>query len=173
MKETTEIITDWRVRHLLWDVGNKANPITISVISKELGISDRSIQKKIKQLGYIWKGSQGYVYVGADPEQQDIDFRSLFDKNAPKKVKRKPVEAESTTIQNGEASIKKVIPKEKASDYDEIDMLLEKKTVAKKVYRGFYFEEDVLAIIDSVGDKQKSKLVNAALRKVFTEKGYL
>lgn len=159
---TSELITDWQVSTLLSAVGDKSNPITISVISKEMKISDRSIQKKIKQLGYVWKGKQGYVYSRDEPEQTDIDFRSLFDNKALIKAERKPLAPKSPTVLKGEAST-----------YDEIDMLFEKKPEAKKVYRGFYFEEDVLSIIDSVGDKQKSKLVNAALRKVFTEKGYL
>jgi hypothetical protein len=41
------------------------------------------------------------------------------------------------------------------------------------VYRGFYFDDDVLSIIDQVPKSYKSELVNEALRKVFKEKGLL
>ncbi|GAB1802354.1 MAG TPA: hypothetical protein VNR38_22510 [Ureibacillus sp.] len=51
-------------------------------------------------------------------------------------------------------------------------MLLQNpKDRSKRVYRGFYFDDDVLRIIDRVPKSYKSELVNEALRKVFKEKG--
>lgn len=60
---------------------------------------------------------------------------------------------------------------EKASTVDAIDLLLQSpKDRSKRVYRGFYFDDDVLSIIDRVPKSYKSELVNEALRKVFKEK---
>ncbi|MED3946600.1 hypothetical protein P4621_07335 [Priestia aryabhattai] len=62
----------------------------------------------------------------------------------------------------------------KASTVDAIDLLLQSpKDRSKRVYRGFYFDDDVLSIIDRVPKSYKSELVNEALRKVFKEKGLL
>lgn len=55
---------------------------------------------------------------------------------------------------------------------DNIDRLLAGKK-AKKAYRGFYFDSDVLAFIDNVDSGIKSELINECLRKVFKEKGLL
>ncbi|MBU8691215.1 hypothetical protein KM918_28455, partial [Priestia megaterium] len=60
------------------------------------------------------------------------------------------------------------------SKVDAIDLLLQNpKDRSKRVYRGFYFDDDVLSIIDRVPKSYKSELVNEALRKVFKEKGLL
>ncbi|WP_299833681.1 hypothetical protein [uncultured Metabacillus sp.] len=60
------------------------------------------------------------------------------------------------------------------SKMDSIDMLLAgKKERSKKIYRGFYFDEDILNIIDRTPKNHKSELVNEALRKVFKDKGLL
>jgi hypothetical protein len=60
------------------------------------------------------------------------------------------------------------------SKVDAIDLLLQHpKNLSKRVYRGFYFDDDVLSIIDRVPKSYKSELINEALRKVFKEKGLL
>jgi len=60
------------------------------------------------------------------------------------------------------------------SKVDAIDLLLQSpKDRSKRVYRGFYFDNDVLSIIDRVPKSYKSELINEALRKVFKEKGLL
>ncbi|WP_240524267.1 hypothetical protein [Priestia megaterium] len=60
------------------------------------------------------------------------------------------------------------------SKVDAIDLLLQSpKDRSKRVYRGFYFDNDVLSIIDRVPKSYKLELINEALRKVFKEKGLL
>lgn len=76
-------------------------------------------------------------------------------------------ESESTSTSFSKASTN-------ASKVDSIDLLLQHpKERAKRVYPGFYFDDDVLSIIDRVPKNYKSELVNEALRKVFKEKGLL
>lgn len=63
---------------------------------------------------------------------------------------------------------------ESKSELDTIDMLLNMKATAKKrTYRGFYFDDDVLSVIDNVATGNKSDLVNEILRKTFKDKGLL
>nr|WP_280166677.1 hypothetical protein [Priestia aryabhattai]MDH3129914.1 hypothetical protein [Priestia aryabhattai]MDH3129937.1 hypothetical protein [Priestia aryabhattai] len=76
-------------------------------------------------------------------------------------------ESESTSASFPKASTN-------ASKVDAIDILLQNpKDRSKRVYRGFYFDDDVLSIIDRVPKSYKSELMNEALRKVFKEKGLL
>ncbi|MED4156458.1 hypothetical protein [Priestia aryabhattai] len=76
-------------------------------------------------------------------------------------------ESESTSAISSKASTND-------SKVDAIDILLQNpKDRSKRVYRGFYFDDDVLSIIDRVPKSYKSELVNEALRRVFKEKGLL
>ncbi|MBU8855711.1 hypothetical protein BGM24_27720, partial [Bacillus sp. FJAT-26377] len=76
-------------------------------------------------------------------------------------------ESESTSASSLKASTT-------TSKVDAIDILLQSpKDRSKRVYRGFYFDNDVLSVIDRVPKSYKSELVNEALRKVFKEKGLL
>ncbi|MGI2813744.1 hypothetical protein ACRS7A_22450 [Bacillus cytotoxicus] len=51
--------------------------------------------------------------------------------------------------------------------------MLAGKKASVRTYRGFYFDEDVLSVIDSVANRYKSDLINEVLRKVFKDKGLL
>jgi len=91
----------------------------------------------------------------------NIDFSTLFRKkqtvpNAPRKNKSK----------------NKVIVRNSSSDVIDV-LLIGTKASSKRVYQGFYFDKDVLSIINSVPKSYKSELINEALRKVFKEKGLL
>lgn len=168
---------DWLVRSMLYAIENPSKPVNVDSIAKALDKSDRTIQNKIKSLGYKWDSKlRRYDYIGEEAEPKDIDFRTLFDNkdNPIKRIAKKEIskgekEVSAATI----ASNKKVSPKENNSDYDMIDMLLNSEPKAKKVYKGFYIDEDIANIIDSVDKKKKSELVNQCLRKVFKEKGLL
>jgi len=163
---------DWQVKRLLSAIENPDSEITVENIAKKLGKSDRTIQTKIKNLGWKWHPKlRKYDYIGEEPEPKDIDFRSLFDRNRTAKDKKNTLKE----MDNIKASIhEKEVPTAASNkEYDIIDILLESKPKTKKVYKGFYIDEDVSAIIDSVGEGKKSELVNQALRKVFSEKGLL
>lgn len=163
------------VKDLLFKIENQE--IKIKELANQYQVSDRTIQNKIKQLGYKWDSKKAaYEYIGSEPEPLDIDFNSLFDqkdstnrKIANTEVSRGEKEVSATT----NASKRKVIPKENTSEYDVIDSLLESKPKGERVYRGFYFDEDVIGIIDAVDKRKKSELINQVLRKVFKEKGLL
>ncbi|RDZ08432.1 hypothetical protein C3744_25745 [Priestia megaterium] len=154
--------------------------MTIKELADMYDVSTRTIQLKIKKLGYEWDNKQSiYRYVGKDPEPLDLDFSTLISKNNKMPVEQKQTnsevaasisnvnESESTSASFSKASAT-------ASKVDAIDLLLQHpKERSKRVYRGFYFDDDVLGIIDRVPKSYKSELVNEALRKVFKEKGLL
>ena len=71
------------------------------------------------------------------------------------------------------STIKSDIESTGDNTFDALDRLFAGKQNAGRKYRGFYFDADVLSIIDSVESGSKSEFVNEALRKVFQEKGWL
>ncbi|MDW4512250.1 HTH domain-containing protein [Priestia megaterium] len=154
--------------------------ITIKELADKYDVSTRTIQLKIKKLGYEWDSKQSiYRYVGEDPEPLDLDFSTLISKTnkmpAEQKQANNEVAASVSYLnesENTSASVSKASTT--ASKVDAIDLLLQHpKERSKRVYRGFYFDDDVLGIIDRVPKSYKSELVNEALRKVFKEKGLL
>ncbi|MFS0907578.1 transposase family protein [Priestia aryabhattai] len=138
--------------------------MTIKELAALYNVSDRTIQSKIKKLGYEWNSKKSiYNYVGEDPEPVDVDFNTLFGQTSKMLAEQKQTNSEVAASASTSTS--------KA---DAIDILLQNpKNRSKRVYRGFYFDEDVLGIIDRVPKSYKSELVNEALRKIFKEKGLL
>ncbi|MBY0078522.1 HTH domain-containing protein [Priestia aryabhattai] len=148
--------------------------ITIKELADKYDVSTRTIQLKIKKLGYEWDSKEGiYRYVGEESEPLDVDFSTLISKNSKMPAEQKLATSEvaaSTSYVNESESTSSL----KASTVDAIDLLLQNpKDRSKRVYRGFYFDNDVLSIIDRVPKSYKSELINEALRKVFKEKGLL
>jgi hypothetical protein len=150
--------------------------ITIKELADQYDVSTRTIQLRIKKLGYEWDSKQSiYRYVGEEPEPLEVDFNTLISKNSKAPAEQKQANSEvaaSTSYVDGSESTSTI--SSKASTVDAIDLLLQHpKERSKRVYRGFYFDDDVLSIIDRVPKSYKSELVNEALRKVFKEKGLL
>ncbi|MCJ7992914.1 hypothetical protein MUB15_33200 [Priestia sp. OVS21] len=94
---------------------------------------------------------------------------------AEQKQTTSEIEASTSNINESESTSTSFLKAStNASKVDAIDILLQNpKDRSKRVYRGFYFDDDVLSIIDRVPKSYKSELVNEALRKVFKEKGLL
>jgi len=169
-------------RMLVKEILNKimVKELTIKELADTYDVSTRTIQLKIKKLGYEWDSKQSiYRYVGEDPEPLDFDFSTLISKNSTIPVEQKQADSEaaaSVSYLNESESTNNSVSKASTttSKVDAIDLLLQSpKDRSKRVYRGFYFDDDVLSIIDRVPKSYKSELVNEALRKVFKEKGLL
>ncbi|MGG3805841.1 HTH domain-containing protein [Metabacillus fastidiosus] len=164
---------------LVKDVINKIinKEITIKDLAKQFQVSNRTVQNKIKRLGYEWDSKNAkYNYVGSEPEPLEVKFDSLFNNNhiASKELaKEELIQNENETASTVIDSTKLVTKNQNKSEYDAIDLLLASETKAKRIYRGFYFDEDIINIIDSVDKRKKSELINQALRKIFEEKGLL
>jgi len=158
----------------------KMKKLTIKELADLYEVSTRTVQLKIKKLGYEWDSKQSiYHYVGEEPEPTDVDFSILFSKNSKIIAEQKQTNSEiaSAIESNSKSAINSTSNLEASTDaskVDAIDILLQNpKDRSKRVYRGFYFDDDVLTIIDGVPKSYKSELVNEALRKVFKEKGLL
>ena len=149
--------------------GMEAGTITGKQLSEQYAISTRTISKKIKQLGYLYDNTnKTYTYTGDDLETaENTDFGALFRQNirlyaditppVPKPIKPKPTASK---------------PKPSAKEPDAIDkLLMPVKDKPKRIYRGYYFDADILAIIDK--SDNKSALINECIRAVFKQKGLL
>ncbi len=150
--------------------------ITIKELADQYNVSTRTIQLRIKKLGYEWDSKQSiYRYVGEEPEPLEVDFNTLISKTNKMPAEQQQVNSEvAASMSYVDESESTSTSSSKASTVDAIDLLLQSpKDRSKRVYRGFYFDDDVLSIIDRVPKSYKSELVNEALRKVFKEKGLL
>ena len=149
--------------------GMEAGTITGKQLSEQYAISTRTISKKIKQLGYLYDNTnKTYTFIGDDLETaENTDFGALFRQNirlyaditppVPKPIK----------------PIAKPKPKkEPAPALDAIDkLLMPVKDKPKRINRGYYFDADLLNIIDK--SDNKSALINECIRAVFKQKGLL
>lgn len=81
------------------------------------------------------------------------------------------VKEDGSEIVNTNTAQKK--PKPVTSDM--IDLLLNAKpaTLKNRTFKGFYYDSDVLDVIDSLPAGTRSDLINEALRQVFKERGRL
>jgi hypothetical protein len=157
----------------------------LSKIAKErLTIGEKTARQALKAAGcYAISGKRGWFYDG-DPAVLE---QSIYDYVPNKeRVKAKAtIEKANASITEAIASVEKVKPNKKqinekqnehASELDTLDILLQAskmKAEQKRIYRGFYWDEDILKVLDSIKHGNKSDVVNEALRKVFREKGLL
>jgi len=189
------------VRGMIEAISDKK--LKVNDLAKKYEVSDRTIQTKIKKLGFEWDSVEGkYNFVGTDESIFDKDIDEVFKKNSKttkqltgtfpiqKRVKKnirtanKEVassiqevnknrpEKDSDSDIDSESIIRKNMKKNNKKKIDNIDRLLAGKK-AKREFRGFYLDNDVLQIIDNVDSGIKSELVNECLRKVFKEKGLI
>jgi hypothetical protein len=187
------------VRGMIEAISDKK--LKVNDLAKKYEVSDRTIQTKIKKLGFEWDSVEGkYNFVGTDESIFDKDIDEVFKKNSKttkqltgtfpiqKRVKKNIRTANkevASSIQkvnknrpekdsdiDSESIIRKNMKKNNKKKIDNIDRLLAGKK-AKREFRGFYLDSDVLQIIDNVDSGIKSELVNECLRKVFKEKGLI
>ena len=187
------------VRGMIEAISDKK--LKVNDLAKKYEVSDRTIQTKIKKLGFEWDSVEGkYNFVGTDESIFDKDIDEVFKKNSKttkqltgtfpiqKRVKKNIRTANkevASSIQkvnknrpekdsdiDSESIIRKNMKKNNKKKIDNIDRLLAGKKT-KREFRGFYLDNDVLQIIDNVDSGIKSELVNECLRKVFKEKGLI
>ncbi|MDN4634682.1 HTH domain-containing protein, partial [Sphingomonas sp. PsM26] len=101
--------------------------ITIKELADRYGVSTRTIQSKIKKLGYEWDSKESiYRYVGEESEPLDIDFSTLISKNskmpAEQKLATSEVAASTSYVDESESTS---TSSSKASTVDAIDLLLQ------------------------------------------------
>lgn len=148
----------------------------INDLATTYGKSDRTIQKYIKLLGYVWSPKEkGYL-----PEGDSYDYfndsklfteivesySTVANSKPTKNASNNSTKESNNAVGNNDAI--------DISTIDSIDKILFSKSVeSKRVQRAYYIDKDIANVIDTVDNKQKSNLVNECLRKIFKEKGLL
>jgi hypothetical protein len=171
----------------------------LATIAKEhMPFGERPLRDALKKAGYEFSNQapKGWHYVGegeqpldkhieefahiksiskSNREQNASTSKSTSD-SASKSSKKHNASTSKSVIEAGAGSKEIAVTNvQEHSELDPVDVLLTKKARApkKRTYRGFYFDDDVIAVIDTIADGNKSDLVNEALRKVFRDKGLL
>lgn len=162
--------------------GFRTKTLNREELSKQYNCSDKTITNKIKGLGFVWnRTTKKHEYQGP-PEQEEallnMDVAELFTKRMggrklyeDSRLSGLPVSQDNpqqpTQAQNGAQD-------SLSSQLSLLDDLLNNKpTRSKAVYRGYYFDPDIIHVIDNTQGGNKSKLINEALRIVFKAKGLL
>lgn len=175
------------VKDMIKSIENKE--LNVEDVCSHFGISDRTYQKKIGALGFKWESKAcKYNFNGTDETVFDMAIGDVFKKGSINVVKKEVEndvqnaseeiastvqdDVKKTTETNSNNASNNTSKRGRKKTSDNIDRLLAGKK-AKKEYRGFYLDNDVLGIIDNVDSGIKSELVNECLRKVFKEKGLL
>lgn len=149
----------------------ESGQLTGKQLAEQYKVSTRTISKKISNLGYKYDNTnKTYSFLGDNLDVvEGLEFASLFD-SAPLKTPSTTPAAEKTTKPTAPKPTKKPATPVK-KDLDAIDKLLAASEKPERIYRGYYFDADILAIIDK--SSNKSALINECLRAVFKEKGLL
>ena len=163
--------------------------ITRKTLAERYGVTTRTITNKLKSLGFKWTGSS-YKFLGDEANLNDtynIRFNSLFESNSL--TKRQSIDSENNSINKSENDsnnnsnnnnktvantiVNKMDKDKQHNTIDDIDRLLAGDGSAGRTYKGYYIDNDLVEVIDKVGNRKRSDLINMCLRKVFEEKGLL
>lgn len=143
--------------------------IKVKDIASVYNKTDRTIQKHIKTLGYVWDAKARKYLATGEGYNKDNDTKLFTEIVEPNPL--------NTTVEKNKSrsnSTNKSTNKVEVSSFDSIDLILKGTNINNsRVQRAYYLDNDIATIIDSVDNKQKSNLVNECLRKVFKEKGLL
>jgi hypothetical protein len=148
--------------------------LKVKDLAEVFGKSDRTVQAKIKALGYRWDAKEAvYKPIGDSysPENDSKMFAELFEASPIKKAVKASQEVKKARKEVATTKENDTVKKGKVS-FDTIDNILFGDQKAR-VQRAYYIDKDLAEIIDRVEGKQKSNLVNECIRKVFKEKGIL
>lgn len=153
--------------------GMESGTITGKQLAEKYVVSTRTISNKIKKLGYLYDNTnKTYTFIGDDLETaENTDFGALFRQNIRLYADITPPVPKPIKQITDKPTASKPKPKETAPALDAIDKLLMPATKEKRIYRGYYFDADILHIIDK--SDNKSALINECIRAVFKQKGLL
>lgn len=161
-------------------------------IATELSSSERTVQRKIKSLGYKWNQLNTRHEPTGDSyksENDSVIFSDLFGdnqkellvaqakvaKNADKVVEIATKEAVKPSEEIASTSEESVKPKStgraKSKDKDMLDMFLGDQS--NRIQRNYYMQEDVLSVVDKVHTLKRSEFINQCLRQYFKDNNLL
>lgn len=149
---------------------------SIANIAKDhLTIGEKTVRAALKRVGCEHEnGKRGWSYTGDHPA---ILEQSIYDFAQPKRKTRsiKPNASIEKVIDSNVKSNEKASTKQAHSEPDSIDKLLikNKKESNERVYRGFYWDRDIINFLDNVKHGNKSDIMNEIVRTVLRDKGLL
>lgn len=157
-------------------------------IAKEhLSIGESKAREALKKAGcFNISGKRGWFYDDTKGDGTVLEL-SIYDFVQPTKLKVK-AQKPSASINDSDSASKEIATaietpanesklkaskKEAPSELDSIDLLLlqNQKESEQRLYRGFYWDKDIIDFIDSVKHGNKSDLMNEIVRTVLKEKG--
>ncbi|MED4464749.1 hypothetical protein [Metabacillus fastidiosus] len=156
----------------------------LATIAKErLSIGEKPTREALKKAGcYAISGKRGWFYDGAE----SVLEQSIYDYSSSSKRKAKAKNSENTSINDSELKASgKQLKTEKiaftsnqivaTSELDTIDKLLLKNEgdSERRIYRGFYWDKDIIDFLDSVKHGNKSDLMNEIVRTILKAKGLI
>jgi hypothetical protein len=149
--------------------------LLVEIAKNRLGISRDKTRYALKHAGcYSINGKRGWFFEG----DESVLEQSIYDFVDGKQINRK----QATTSAEKEVSAtveKQPRPKTKAkastSELDSIDMLLLQSEVNsnQRIYRGFYWDKEIISFLDSVKHGNKSDLMNEIVRTILKNKGLI
>ena len=144
--------------------------LKVKDLANFFGKSERTVQKHIKSLGYVWDSKERkYTTKGEEYDNSNDNklFSDVIKPNVINKLKNDKGRKNSTKkVATNDSNINSI-------DNNIDNILFGKGTNNGRVQRAYYLDTDIAGIIDQIDGKQKSNLVNDCLRKVFKEKGLL
>lgn len=185
-KLTSELL----ITELLKSIEN--GEISIKEVAKFFDSSDRTIQKKISNLGYKWDAkAMKYNYDATKNESEygqdelpKIKVIQVFEKRVNKKpIQKKNIittgnnnikdnkENNITNNKNDNNNTSKIASEVDISGDRILEILSGKKP--EKKYIGFYADKDVSDMLDSIEGRVKSELINECIRIVLKSKGLM
>lgn len=150
--------------------------IKVKDLALTYGKTDRTIQKYIKSLGYVWSAKERkYLPIGDsyDSVNDNKLFNEIVESYSTVENKKSIKTVDNNGYENNNSTVDST-NKTNNRTVDSIDAILFGKSIeSQRVQRAYYLDKDIANIIDGVDGKQKSNLVNECLRKVFEQKGLL
>lgn len=152
---------------------------TLEEIAKNhLTIGLKRLRVALKAAGcYNIRGVKGWRYEG-DPailEQSVYNFIGNSQLIASKTKQKESAGGYNASINKVIISEQKATTKQKESELDNIDKLLFQNETDRgdRVYRGFYWDREIIDFLDSIKHGNKSDLMNEIVKSVLKNKGLL
>lgn len=158
--------------------GIETKKFTVSQLAEKYQVTKRTIQGKIKSLGFTWdaKGMK-YDHTAVPEDTYSLVFDDLMQSkgNTSRKHEKSNTKHSGSNESDMYTARKETATSKQEEEYDRLDYLLfgRQKNDADRMYRGYYIDNDLLSIIDNVKTGNKSDLINECLRYVFKQKGLL
>lgn len=137
-------------------------------IAERLQVSERTVQRKIKALGYKWSQQSGRHEPTGEkyqPENDDKSFIDLFPD-----VVQKIAQITSDEVASASQSVSK--PRKPKELTGVLAMYLGDNQ-NDRIQRNYYMQKDIIDVINRVPMLKRSDFINDCLRQYFKEHGIL